>query len=115
MGRYNGTFRYKNAQEPTKDPKTGFLTGGGDGEWADGGRCQIDKHIPAKQIQGTDGQIHSYTWDLFIQRPFHDGDFRIGTVVEITMEDGSVDRFTIRAWITRTGDTLSYGDKAYVW
>lgn len=96
MGRYNGTFRYKNAQEPTKDPKTGFLTGGGEGEWADGGRCQIDKHIPAKQIQGTDGQIHSYTWDLFIQRPFHDGDFRIGTIVEITMEDGSVDRFTIQ-------------------
>ena len=96
MGRYNGTFRYRNDQEPQKDAKTGFYTGGGKGEWTDGCRCQIDKHIPAKQIMGVDGQMHAYTWDLFIQRPYDGTDLRIGTDIEVTMEDGTQDVFTIQ-------------------
>lgn len=94
MGRLNGTFRFRNSQEPVKDPSTGFYTGGGFGEWEAGGRCQIDKAIPARQIQGVDGQMYAYTWDLFILRPFKGGTIQIGTEVEVTMEDGSIDTFT---------------------
>lgn len=94
MGRLNGTFKYRNPKEPEKDPATGFYTGGGVGEWEDGGRCQIDKAIPAKQIKGVDGQMYAYTWDLFILRPFHGETIKIGTEIEVTMEDGSTDAFT---------------------
>lgn len=96
MGTLNGTFRFRNRQEPVIDPATGFLTGNsqGYGEWEDGGRCQIDKYIPARQVNGADGQVLTYTYDLFIQQPFHGGTIQIGTELEITAEDGSVDGFT---------------------
>ena len=96
MGRMNATFRYRNPTEPTKDENTGFVTGGSQSsEWVDGGRCQLDKSVPARQVIGTDGQMHSYTYDLFIPRPFHDAsNLTIGTEVEVTMEDGTVDQFT---------------------
>lgn len=96
MSRLNGTFRFRTPEEPRRDPNTGFLQGGEMGEWVDGGRCQIDKYIPAKQVIGTDGMSHTYTYDLFVPRPFHDADFRIGTEVEVTMEDCSTDSFIIQ-------------------
>ena len=96
MGRWNGTFRYKNQQEPVKDPKTGFLVKGESGEWVDGCLCQIDKYAPAKQYVGTDGQSHSYTYNLFIMKPYRCDNLTIGTEVEITLEDGTTDLFTIQ-------------------
>ena len=97
MGRWNGTFQYRNAQEPEKDPQTGFLVGGdGESEWVPGCRCQIDKVMPAKQYVGTDGQEHTYNYYLFIPKPYKCDGLDIGTEVEITMEDGTVDCFTIQ-------------------
>ena len=94
MSRLNGTFRYKNAQEPERDPVTGFLVEGEAGDWADGGRCQIGKSVPAQHVVSADGDEHTYTYDMFVPRPWHGGDLRIGTEVEVTMEDGSTDFFT---------------------
>lgn len=94
MSRLNGTFRFRNAQEPERDPQTGFLSEADEGEWTDGGRCQIGKNIPARQVIGTDGQEHTYTYDLFVPRPWHGGDLQIGTEIEVTMGDGGTDVFT---------------------
>lgn len=95
MGRINATFRYRNQQEPETDPQTGFITGSADsGEWSDGGMCQVDRHIPAKVLKGVDGMEYTYTYDLFILKPYDSGDIRVGTEIEVTMEDGSVDGFT---------------------
>lgn len=67
MGRNNGTFRYTALKEGQRDPKTGFITAGAS-EWLDGCECQIDKSIPAKKVIGTDGQIYTYTYDVFIPK-----------------------------------------------
>ena len=97
MGRWNGTFKYRNQAEPERDPKTGFYVGGhGSAEFVDGGMCQIDKYAPAKQYVGTDGQTHSDTYNLFIMKPYRCDDLTIGTEVEITLEDGTTDQFTIQ-------------------
>ena len=37
---------------------------------------------------------YTYTYDLFILKPYDSGDIRVGTEIEVTMEDGSVDGFT---------------------
>ena len=96
MGRWNGTFKYRNQADPERDPQTGFYVGGeGSEEWVDAGMCQIDKYAPAKQYVGTDGQTHSYTYGLFVMKPFKGDQITIGTEVEITLEDGTVDQFTV--------------------
>ncbi len=95
MGRWNGTFRFRNQQDPVKDSQTGFYSGGSFGEWEDGCQCQVDKYAPANQHVGEDGQTHSYTYNLYVMKPYNCDDLTIGTEVEITMEDGSTDQFTI--------------------
>lgn len=95
MGRWNGTFRYRNQQEPVLDPQTGFYIGGVQGEWMDGCQCQIDKYAPARQYVGEDGQSHSYTYNLYVMKPFNSDGLTIGTEVEITLEDGTTDQFTV--------------------
>ncbi len=94
MGRNNGTFKYKAIQEGQRDPQTGFITGG-NSEWLDGCECQIDKSIPAKQVIGTDGQIYTYSYDVFIPKHFR-GDLAVGAQFQVTSEEGVTDEFTIQ-------------------
>ena len=54
----------------------------------------VEKFIPAKQRLGTDGQMYSYTFDVFLPSYF-EGDLSIGARVEVTLERGGVDEFTI--------------------
>lgn len=96
MSRHNGTFKYKTIQEPERDPTTGFLTPAtGTSEWVQGCECQIDKSIPAKQIMGVDGQVHAYTYDVFIPKHFK-GVLSVGTHIQLISESGVVDEFTIK-------------------
>lgn len=62
--------------------------------WVKGCECQVEKFIPAKQRLGTDGQMYSYTFDVFLPSYF-EGDLSIGARVEVTLERGGVDEFTI--------------------
>lgn len=94
MSRYNGTFKYKQLGELTRGAN-GFYTPGADGDWLPGCECQIDKQIPAKQKIGTDGQMHAYTYDVFISKHFN-GTLELNAQVQITCEDGSCDEFTIQ-------------------
>lgn len=94
MGRNNGTFRYTALKEGQRDPKTGFITAGAS-EWLDGCECQIDKSIPAKKVIGTDGQIYTYTYDVFIPKHFN-GFLVVGAQFQITSEEGVTDEFTIQ-------------------
>lgn len=97
MGRYNGSFRYKAVQDAQLDEATGFYNPQADSsdEWIPGCECQIDKHIPAKQVIGTDGQMFSYTYDVFIPKHFK-GDLSITTEMQLIGEDGSVEEFAIQ-------------------
>ena len=96
MSRYNGTFRYNAlTSERERDPETGFVTSGSVSDWIEGCECQIDKSIPAKEYRGSDGQVFTYTYDLFIYRQF-DHEITIGSEIEITLEDGSTDTFTVQ-------------------
>lgn len=94
MARYNGTFKYRNSQDPVKDEATGFyLETAEESLWVDGGHCQIDRSTD-RQIPGEDGRVYRAYYTVFIARPFS-GSLAIGTDIEITMEDGSVDQFTV--------------------
>lgn len=95
MGRNNGTFNYTSIQEPERDPNTGFLTEAGAAVWNRGCECQIEKSIPAKQMIGEDGQMHAYTYDVFIPKYFK-GELAIGALMQVISEDGIVDEFTIQ-------------------
>ncbi len=94
--RWNGSFRYRNQVGYSRDQQTGFIVSGGSGDWVDGCLCQIDKHMPAEQYQGQDGQMHSYNYTLFLPKPYNCDSLTIGTEVEITMEDGITDMITIQ-------------------
>ena len=94
----NGTFKYIPIQDSaTKDTKTGWTkySDGDTGGWIDGIECQIDRSIPAKQIIGTDGQMHAYTYDVFIPKYF-DVELTIGVKIQVIGEDGNSDEFTIQ-------------------
>lgn len=95
MGRYNGSFEYKQVQEATRDEATGFVTGGVSADWLTGCECQIEKSVPASQKIGEDGQMYAYTYDVFIPKHFK-GTLTIGTEIKVTNEDGDTDEFTIQ-------------------
>lgn len=95
MGRYNGSFRYSPVAEVRTDSDTGFLERQESGGLIDGGLCQIEKSIPARQLIGEDGQTHAYTYDVFVPRTFG-GKIGIGTVIELTDENGGKDTFTVQ-------------------
>lgn len=66
MARINGTFRYTALPlEATRNEATGFYTDDDAPVWVKGCECQVEKFIPAKQRLGTDGQMYSYTFDVF--------------------------------------------------
>ena len=95
MARNNGTFRYTALPlEATRNEATGFYTDDDAPVWVKGCECQVEKFIPAKQRLGTDGQMYSYTFDVFLPSYF-EGDLSIGARVEVTLERGGVDEFTI--------------------
>ena len=95
MARNNGTFRYTALPlEATRDEATGFYTDDDAPVWVKGCECQVEKFIPAKQRLGTDGQMYSYTFDVFLPSYF-EGDLSIGARVDVTLERGGVDEFTI--------------------
>ena len=86
MARNNGTFRYTVLSlEATRDEATGFFTDDDAPVWENGCECQVEKFIPAKQRIGTDGQMYSYTYDVFIP-PYFVGNLSIGARVEVTVE-----------------------------
>lgn len=95
MGRINGTFNYMVIQESQRNAETGFYSGGESSGFLTGCECQIDKSIPAKQVIGTDGQTYTYTYDVFIPKYFK-GELSVGAKVQLIMEDGAVDEFTIQ-------------------
>lgn len=93
MSRNNGTFKYKEIQEAGRDAETGFVVSKPqESEWIPGCECQIETFVPAKQRIGTDGQMHSYTYDVLIPKCFK-GKLEIATPVRIESEDGRVDEF----------------------
>lgn len=96
----NGTFNYKPIlNTEIKDPKTGWKTFGNSGtdEWLAGCECQISRSIPAKQVLGTDGQMHSYSFDVFIPKYFDGSDqLMIGVEIQVIGENGNTDKFTIQ-------------------
>ena len=87
MGRCNGIFRYRNSQEPVRNASTGFYEEAQEEQdgWTEPCQCQIDRYAPAKQYVGTDGQTHSYTYNLYVMQPFNCDALTIGTEVEITL------------------------------
>lgn len=95
MSRVNGKLSYSTVSDPIKDPVTGFLQPGGGSEWVDGIECQLDKQAPAKQILGTDGQMHAYTYDVFIKDMRVKGKLNIGTECKVITEDGNLEEFTV--------------------
>lgn len=96
MGRNNGTFNYKIAQDAQKDQTTGFYTqSDSSDEWIPGCECQIEKQIPAKQKIGVDGQMHAYNYDVFIPKHFN-GKLELTAQMQIFGEDGTSDEFTIQ-------------------
>lgn len=95
MGRNNGTFNYRVIQEAQRDSATGFYSAAGSSDFLSGSECQIEKSIPAKQIIGEDGQMHAYTYDVFIPKHFK-GELAIGAEIQVISEDGVTDQFTIQ-------------------
>lgn len=95
MGVYKDRFKYRRSQEPEQDPDTGFYSGGGPTEWIPGGECQAERAIPAIQYLGADGQMHAYSYDVFIPKPFR-GKLAIADEIQVHFEDGSTDEFTIQ-------------------
>ena len=96
MGRFNGTFRYQVFQDVQRDPVTGLYTPTGPpNSWHDGFECQIEKSIPARQMLGSDGQMHTYTYDVFIPK-YPSIELALGMSIEVTSEDGVKDVFTIQ-------------------
>ena len=97
MGRCNGIFRYRNSQEPVRNASTGLYEEAQEEQdgWTEPCQCQIDRYAPAKQYVGTDGQTHSYTYNLYVMQPFNCDVLTIGTEVEITLENGKTDTFTV--------------------
>ncbi len=94
MGRYNGSFRYKMVTVPVRDPDTGFYTPVLDSGWIDGCECQIETFVPARQKIGVDGQVITYTYEVFIPKHFT-GVLTLTARMQLIGEDGNTDEITI--------------------
>lgn len=96
MSRNNGTFKYKEIRDAERDKETGFIVSEPqESDRMPGCECQIETFVPAKQRIGTDGQMHSYTYDVFIPKHFK-GALEIATPVQITSEDGHTSVFRVQ-------------------
>lgn len=92
--RSNGTFKYKEIHSSGMD-NDGFYSKSVQSEWINGCECQIEIYIPAKQHIGTDGQVFSYTYEVFIPKHFK-GELDLTTPLMLIGEDGSCDETTIK-------------------
>ncbi len=91
----NGKFRYKTFGA-VRDNVTGFITNDNASHpWIEGCECQLDRIIPSKHHVGTDGQEYSYSYDMYIPAYYDDQHISIGTEIEVTRHDGSVETFTV--------------------
>lgn len=96
MIKINGYFKYRKFHDTQRNEATGFYNVSSKvSEWINGCECQIDKTIPAKQIMGTDGQMHAYNFDMFIPTWFNNK-LEIAFEIEVTFENGSKDTFIIQ-------------------
>lgn len=98
MSRINGKFFYTEPTEDLRDPETGFPLDPQEAEadWKPGIYCQVDQSIPAKQRIGTDGQVYSYSYSVFVDRIFaNKGDLAVGALCKVILEDGTEEVFTI--------------------
>lgn len=95
--RYNGKFNYTElAEAPERNKSTGFYESPAESSvWLPGGLCQLEKSIPAKQMIVEDGQMFSYTYDMFIPKHVFRGVLEIGAKIQFTSEDGVEAEFTI--------------------
>ena len=95
MSRYNATFRHKQHGTLTKG-SNGFYSQSEDGgEWINGCECYVERYIPAKQRTGTDGQIFTYNYEVFIPKHYRNK-LDLNAPFQILMEDGTDDEFTIQ-------------------
>lgn len=85
MSRINSSFRFRSIHEASSD-ENGFMTPGGVSEWMDGIECYVEIHIPAKQIIGTDGQVFTYNFSVFIPKYF-EGDIEVAQEMELTYDE----------------------------
>lgn len=98
MGRYNGIFFYDSPiSRQERDEATGFYNGSVATipNMIEGGDCQLEKSIPAKQVIGTDGQVFTYSYTVFLPKHSFKGELEIGTKVQVQTEYGTVEEFTI--------------------
>ena len=94
MGRNNGLFRYKTVNVPIMNPDTGFYDTSVDSGWIDGCECQIETFVPAKQKIGVDGQVFSYTYEVFIPKYFNVR-LDITSQIQLVGDNGDTDEITI--------------------
>ncbi|MEG1553761.1 MAG: hypothetical protein RRZ64_00095 [Rikenellaceae bacterium] len=95
MGRNNATFKYKQLGDLTKGSNGFYSPAGKAGDWLPGCECYVEKHIPAKQRVGTDGQMFTYTYEVFIPKHFR-GKLELNAPLLIQCEDCSVDEIVIQ-------------------
>lgn len=70
MSRINATFKHKSIQQVVKDSDGFFDPTPNTSEWINGIECYVEKHIPAKQIIGVDGQVFTYNFTVFIPKHY---------------------------------------------
>ena len=93
--RYNATFRYNPVQNSGSHDNEGFYDPGSSApDWIDGIECYVEKHIPAKQVMGIDGQIFTYNYTIYIPKWFDQCKLEVTGTLEITYNE-SVGRETI--------------------
>ena len=93
MGKNNGTFKYKAVQSEQRD-ESGFHIQPDSTEWLNGCECQIETYVPAKQKTGADGQVFTYTYDVFIPKHFK-GVLELTAQMQLISEDGNMDEITV--------------------
>ena len=71
MSRVNATFKIKSVQQVQKDDDGFYKPLPNTSEWIDGCECYVEKHIPAKQIIGVDGQVYTYNYTVFIPKHYN--------------------------------------------
>jgi hypothetical protein len=93
MSRNNGTFKYKAIRQSERD-ENGFYQSDTDSEWLEGCECYIEKSSPARQLIGTDGQVFTYSYEVYIPKYFK-GELNLTSRLKLFGEDGSEDEISV--------------------
>lgn len=95
MSRINAKFRIKSVQPIIKDDY-GFINHTPNEGWIDGCECYVEKHIPAKQIIGIDGQVYTYSYSVFIPKHYN-GILEVTQEMQLIYNDtGKVETMTVK-------------------